>query len=172
MRNIGTFGGAWLWTDGSDVWAGAVGDHSGAEIPGSRRAITEAEYARWWDPAPARQRAREAIDDAIGRRIAQGATLPEPWAGKVLSLSLEAQLSWGAIHEDRETWDYPFLYPTIDDRDAVTVTTPEQVAVIWATGKARVQAVKRAGTLAKLAVNAATSRDEIDAIVTAYLEEP
>jgi hypothetical protein len=167
-RYFASVAGYWLWTDGTEVWAGLSGDHSGAELEGTRRPISDTVWSAYVDPAPARKLAVTEIDRLVTERIERGVVLPAPFEGVTLSASTVAQANWLNLYVCRDTYPVPFVYPNIDDTSVITVTSASEIELIYTTGRLHVAGHRRAGTMAKIAVQAAQSRDEIDAILHAF----
>jgi hypothetical protein len=107
----------------------------------------------------------EQIDARTEELIAQGFT----HAGKNFSLSIAAQIKWTGAYELRAFFTaadaFPFIVNTIGDDEAYSVTDEAELAQIYQTIGVTVLTVLGGDAALKIAVRAATTVAELNAVV-------
>lgn len=107
-----------------------------------------------------KQKRYDEIDLKTETLIAQGFT----YDGHVFSLSSEAQINWTNLYQARALFTYP-MDATTKDQDAYSIADVATVEAFYQTGLGTVQYHLDGGRVLKVAVKAATTKAEIDAVV-------
>lgn len=107
---------------------------------------------------------RVAVSTVNGkiRKVFAGGFL---FKGITLSASLEAQAKWAAMHTVRDALTYPFLVPSVDDKDFVEMVNADDVHDAYTACVLSAFQALQAATQMKKNIQEASSKDEIaDAI--------
>jgi hypothetical protein len=102
-----------------------------------------------------------AIDTRTEELIDQGFS----FAGKVFSLSSNAQKYWIGMMVGKDLLTYPLVVNTLDDSSTLSVTDAVMVLQMYGTAMGTVKAHLASGTALKDLVRAATTIPEVQAIV-------
>lgn len=101
------------------------------------------------------------IDGRTGELISLGFS----YATKQFSLSQNAQINISALNQTRDELTYPINYNTADDLDTYNVVDATDMHSMYLTALSTKKAHLDSGTALKNQVRAATTHNEIDAVI-------
>jgi hypothetical protein len=101
------------------------------------------------------------IDGRTGELISLGFA----YATKQFSLSQNAQINISALNQTRDELTYPINYNTVDDLDTYDVVDATDMHNMYLTALSTKKAHLDSGTALKNQVRAATTHNEIDAVI-------
>ena len=129
-------------------------DLSGWFVKDTIKALTFAEYKAL--------RFKE-IDEKTGELVLNGFS----YAGKVFSLSLNAQINIEALNSSRDdaAITYPIEYSTLDDMDNYFVTDATDINAMYLTALGTKKSYVDSGTILKDQIRAATTELEVSQII-------
>ena len=104
-----------------------------------------------------------AIDARTDELISQGFE----YATKVFSLSQNAQAQLMGINQVRndEYVTYPIRWSTLDNKDAISISSADEVRVFYLTALATYRSYLDSGNTLKDSIRAAINKSEVDAVI-------